>query len=168
MAVRVRPCLAHWGSLIFFPHVAYFSHVLSFFRHFSFLPLLSFLLFFPPEQVHTGDPAAEPPGAEAEQQLHLLHWEHNRLHPGQVVRAPVAEWVYTQENPTVRSSPTDSPIHRRFPAPPLHLRDYFKNVLPLKSSSVVHLLKLSSLCGASFFLSFFMDYLKLITAHVGR
>ncbi|KMZ79863.1 N-acetylglucosamine transferase [Plasmodium vivax India VII] len=44
--------------------------------------------------------------------------------------------------------------------------DYFKNVLPLKSSSVVHLLKLSSLCGASFFLSFFMDYLKLITAHV--
>ncbi|GAB67366.1 N-acetylglucosamine transferase [Plasmodium cynomolgi strain B] len=44
--------------------------------------------------------------------------------------------------------------------------DYFKNVFPLKSSSAVHLLKLSSLCGVSFFLSFFMDYLKLITAHV--
>ncbi|EUD68504.1 hypothetical protein C922_00900 [Plasmodium inui San Antonio 1] len=44
--------------------------------------------------------------------------------------------------------------------------DYFKNVFPLKSSSAVHLLKLSSLCGASFFLSFFMDYLKLIIAHV--
>ncbi|ANQ09341.1 Uncharacterized protein PCOAH_00034940 [Plasmodium coatneyi] len=44
--------------------------------------------------------------------------------------------------------------------------DYFKNVFPLKSSSAVHLLKLSSLFGASFFLSFFVDYLKLITVHV--
>ncbi|KJP88098.1 hypothetical protein AK88_02212 [Plasmodium fragile] len=44
--------------------------------------------------------------------------------------------------------------------------DYLKNAFPLRSSSAVHLLKLSSLCGASFFLSFFMDYLKLITVHV--
>lgn len=44
--------------------------------------------------------------------------------------------------------------------------DYFKNVFSLRSSSAVQILKLSSLCGASFFLSFFMDYLKLITLHV--